>query len=226
MTSALAAAKAGKSVVVTEKEEQLGGWLSKFHKVTPHNSPFTELESPGIDELISEVESNKNIKVITSCLIEKISGQPGEFNVTLKINNEVQTESLKIGAIVQATGWKEYNPNNLGELGYGKFENVITGIQLEEYIKNGKENSALNGKPIESITFIQCAGSRDEKHLPYCSSICCSVSLKQALYIREKYPDALIYIIYKDMRTPAQHEFFYKKVQKEDNIFFTKGDVR
>jgi quinone-modifying oxidoreductase subunit QmoB len=225
LTSALAAAKAGKSVVVTEKEKQLGGWLNKFSKITPHNSPYTKPESPGIEELISEVESSENIKVITSCLIEKISGQPGEFDVTLKINDEVQSESIKIGAIVQATGWKEYDPNNLGELGYGKSEKVITGLQLEEYIKNGKENSALNGKPIKSITFIQCAGSRDEKHLPYCSSICCSVSLKQALYIREKFPDALIYIIYKDIRTPAQHELFYKSVQEEDNIFLTKGDV-
>ena len=225
LTSALAAAKAGNSVVVTEKEKQLGGWLNKFYKITPHNSPYTEPESPGIDELISEVELNENIKVFTSCLIDKISGQPGEFDVTLKINDEVQTETMKVGAVVQATGWKEYDPNKLGELGYGKSEKVITGIQLEEYIKNGKENKALNGKPIESITFIQCAGSRDEKHLPYCSSICCSVSLKQALYIREKFPDALIYIIYKDIRTPAQQELFYKRVQEEDNIFLTKGDV-
>ena len=94
-------------------------------------------------------------------MIEKIAGQPGEFDVILKINDEVQSESIKIGAIVQATGWKEYDPENLGELGYGKSEKVITGIQLEEYIKNGKENKALNGKPLESITFIQCAGSRD-----------------------------------------------------------------
>ncbi|NNG26418.1 MAG: hydrogenase iron-sulfur subunit [Ignavibacteriaceae bacterium] len=225
LTSALAAARAGNSVILTEKEDQLGGWLSKFHKVSLGNSPFTELESTGIEELISEVESNKKIKVYKSCLIEKISGAPGDFKVTLKINNEIQSEPLKVGAIVQATGWKEYDPNNLGELGYGKFDNVITGIQLEEYFKNGKPNSAMNGKPVESITFIQCAGSRDEKHLPYCSSICCSVSLKQALYVREKYPDALIYIIYKDIRTPAQRELFYKKVQEEDNIFFTKGEV-
>ena len=96
---------------------------------------------------------------------------------------------------------------------------------MEESFKNGTSNSAFNGKPIKSITFIQCAGSRDEKHLPYCSSVCCSVSLKQALYVREKYPDALIYIIYRDMRTIAQHELFYKHVQNEDNIFLTKGDV-
>jgi len=225
LTSALAAAKAGNPIVLTEKENQLGGWLGRFHKVTPSTTPFKEPEDSKIEELISEVESNKNIKVYKSCLIEKISGAPGDFKVTLKINGEVQPDPIKVGSIVQATGWKEYDPNNLSELGYGKFDNVITGIQLEEFFKNGKPNSAMNGKPLESITFIQCAGSRDEKHLPYCSSICCSVSLKQALYVREKYPDALVYIIYKDIRTPAQHELFYKRVQEEQNIFLTKGEV-
>lgn len=225
LTAALSAAKAGNNVILTEKESQLGGWLNKFYKLTPSKPPYTDLESSGIEELISEVESNNKIKIFKSCTIEKISGQPGDFSVTLRINNEIQQDAIKIGAIVQATGWKPYDANKLGELGYGKYDNVITGIQLEEYFKTGKENKALNGKPVESVTFIQCAGSRDEKHLPYCSSICCSASLKQAMYIREKFPDALIYIIYKDIRTPAQHELFYKRVQQEDNIFFTKGEV-
>ena len=225
LTSVLAAAKAGYSVILTEKENQLGGWLNKFYKITPTSYPFTEPEYSKIEDLISEVESNKNIKVIKSCTIDKISGQPGNFDAKFIINNNAETEPVKVGAIIQATGWKQYKPEKLGELGYGKFDNVITSIQLEESFKNGKSNSAFNGKPIKSITFIQCAGSRDEKHLPYCSSVCCSVSLKQALYVREKYPDALIYIIYRDIRTIAQHELFYKRVQNEDNIFLTKGDV-
>jgi quinone-modifying oxidoreductase subunit QmoB len=225
LTSALASANAGYSVIVTEKEPQLGGWLNKFKKVIPGNMPFTDPEETGIENLISEVNANNKIKVFTSCVIEKISGQPGQFVVKLKINKQSQAEPLTVGAIVQATGWKQYNPEKLGHLGYGKFDNVITSIQLEKYFKYGKNNSAMNGKPVKSITFVQCAGSRDANHLPYCSSVCCSVSLKQAMYIREKYPDALIYIIYKDMRTLAQHELFYKKVQNEDNIFLTKGDV-
>ena len=229
MTSALAVARAGFPVVITEKENQLGGWISKLYKVPPTHSPYQEPEIPNIDELIQEVESHENIKVIKSCLIDKISGEPGNFNVSLRID-ESQIENLVAGAIIQTTGAKPYEPNKLGDLGYGKFDNVITSIQLEEYFKPKNENNngsrnIFNGKPVGSIAFLQCAGSRDEKHLPYCSTECCSTSLKQALYIREKYPDALIYIIYRDMRTPAQHELFYKRVQNEDNVFFTKGDV-
>ncbi len=222
MTSAIASAKAGFSVVLTEKENQLGGWMNKLYKIAPGHSPYLEPEEPKVDEFISQVESNEKIKVIKSCLIEKISGEPGNFNVTLKIDNS-QTENLIVGSIIQATGAKPYDANKLDELGYGKIDNVITNNQLEDHFKNG--TTIFTGKKLKSILFVQCAGSRDEKHLPYCSSECCSNSLKQAMYIREKYPDALIYIIYRDLRTPAQHELFYKRVQNENNVFFTKGEV-
>jgi quinone-modifying oxidoreductase subunit QmoB len=222
MTSALAAANAGFYVILTEKENKLGGWINKLYKIAPIHSPYLEPELPEIDKLISEVESHERIKVIKLCMIDKISGEPGNFNISLNINNS-KTENLVVGSIIQATGAKPYNPDKLKDLGFGKFDNVITSIQLEESFRNN--NNIFNGKQLKSITFIQCAGSRDEKHLPYCSSECCITSLKQALYIREKYPEALIYIIYRDMRTHAQQELFYKRVQTEDNVFFTKGDV-
>lgn len=222
LTSALSAAKAGYSVVLTEKDDKLGGWLNSCYKVVPSQAPYLEPEDSKIEEIIEEVESNDKIKVVTSCLINKISGEPGNFKVELKID-ETGDETLIAGAIIQATGAKEYNPNNLVDLGYGKFENVITTTQLEKHFKEGTD--LLNGKKIKSILFVQCAGSRDEKHLPYCSSVCCSNSLKQALYVKEKYPDALVYIIYKDMRTPAELELFYKRVQNEENVFLTKGDI-
>ena len=222
MTSALAAANAGYSVVLTEKENSLGGWAGKIYKTEPSHAPYTDPELPETDKLISEVETNDKIKVFKSCLINKISGEPGNFTVSLTINKS-QIETLTTGTIIQATGAKPYNPEKLGELGYGKSNNVFTGVQFEEYFTNGKK--LLDGQPVKSIAFIQCAGSRDEKHLPYCSSICCTTSLKQALYVREKYPDALIYIIYRDIRTPAHQELFYKRVQNEENVFFTKGDV-
>ncbi len=225
LTSAQAAAKAGYSVVLVEKESSLGGWANRVYKVAPYRPPYTEPQDSKIGELIHDVETNVKITVITSCLIEKISGQPGEFNVVLRIDGGARTELMTVGAIVQATGWKPYDPNRLGDLGYGQFHNVITGTQLEEQFKNGRDGEKFDGGQIKSVAFILCAGSRDEKHLPYCSSICCSASLKQALYIRERYPEALVYIIYKDMRTPAQHELFYKRVQNEDKIFLTKGEV-
>lgn len=225
LTSALSAASSGYSVVLVEKENELGGWIGKFYKITPCESPYTEPGIPDIKTLISDVESNPNIRIFKSTIIQKISGQPGNFNVTLEVNGGSQTEVFTVGSIVQATGWKPYDPHKLKELGYGESERVLTNVEFEQRFKLGTFEDVLQNKSLKRIAFIQCAGSRDEKHLPYCSTICCSVSLKQALYIRERYPDALIYIIYRDMRTPAQHELFYRRVQEEENIFLLKGDV-
>ncbi len=218
MTAALETAEAGSSVVLVEKEAKLGGYLNHIYKREPSGPLYLEPELPGHEELINKITSNSKIKVLTSCVISKISGEPGNFNVTLSNN-----ENFIVGSIIQATGSKPYNAEKLGEFGYGKIKNVMTGFQFEDYFTNGK--TLLNGEPLKSVAFIQCAGSRDENHLPYCSGTCCTTSLKQALYVREKYPEALIYIIYKDIRTTAQMELFYKRVQTEENVFFTKGEV-
>ena len=89
---------------------------------------------------------------------------------------------------------------------------------MEQMVSNGGIKRPSDGKPVESIAFIQCAGSRDEDHLPYCSAVCCRVSLKQALYVRQQYPDAKVYIIYKDIRSPAQFERFYANVQEDEGV--------
>jgi len=130
-----------------------------------------------------------------------------------------------IGSIVQATGWVPYNADKLGKWGYGVSPDVVTNIQMEEMVNNGGIKRPSDGKPIESIAFLQCAGSRDQDHLPYCSAVCCRVSLKQAMYVREQYPDAKIYIIYKDIRSPQQYEMFYAHVQEDEGLFMTKGEI-
>ncbi len=145
------------------------------------------------------------------------------FDVTAKSNGD--TITFQAGTIIQATGWKPYEPEKLSYLGYGSSKNIVTNVQFEELAKSGNLKKPSDDGKIKSIVFVQCAGSRDENHLPYCSTVCCMTSLKQALYVKEKYPDAAIYIIYKDMRTPANYEKFLKVVQNEDNIFLTKGEI-
>src|SRR5204863_3342267 len=82
-----------------------------------------------------------------------------------------------------------------------------------------------NGAEVQSAAFVQCAGSRDENHLGYCSGICCLASLKEATYLREKNPTARAHIFYIDLRTPGTYEFFQKKVLGDDHITITKGKV-
>ncbi len=223
MSSALDASKAGYEVVLVEKEAELGGWMSKIWKKYPTESPYAELQDTGIASKIEEINSSDKIKVFTGAKVEKTAGAPGLFDIT--INQNGSSETLKVGSIVEATGWSPYDATKLDHLGYGKLANVVTSVNVEEMAKEGKFARPSDGKEARSVAFIQCAGSRDENHLPYCSSHCCSTSLKQAKYIRDNDKDAKVYIIYKDMRTPGQSEIFYKNAQQDDGIFLTKGEI-
>lgn len=218
ISAALAASNAGSSVVLVEKEAELGGYAKKIHKTWSPVAPHEELVDSPIDTFIQAAQEAPNIKVYKGAKIEKIKGSPGMFDVTIKQNGSSTSE--KIGAIVLATGFLPYDATKLTHLGYG-LENVVTNFEFEEMAKNGE----LAGKAPKSVVFIQCAGSRDPEHLPYCSTVCCMTSLKHAKYIRDADQNANVFIIYKDMRTPGQYENFYKMVQDDDGVFFTKGVV-
>jgi len=223
LNAALSTVDAGYETVLVEKEGVLGGWSSRFTKAFPKKPPYRDLQETGIDDLVAQVEGNDKIKVYTSSTVGEISGQPGQFDVT--INNGSGDAAERIGAIVLASGWRPYAPEKLGHLGYGKCKNVVTNLDVEKMAKEGDFIRPSDGQPVKSVAFIQCAGSRDQDHLPYCSGVCCRVSLKQAKYIREKYPDAKVYILYKDLRSPGQYELFYAQVQEDEGIFLTKGEV-
>ncbi len=223
MTAASSAAAAGYKVTLVEKEDRLGGWAARFRKVFPKNPPYKDLEDSGWEKLAEEVEADPNITVHKSTTVGKTSGQPGQFAVALK--NGASATEITVGAIILASGWKPYEAEKLTHLGYGASPDVITNIQMEEMVSNGGIKRPSDGKPVSSVAFIQCAGSRDQDHLPYCSAVCCRVSLKQAMYVREQHPDAKVYVIYKDIRSPAQYERFYANVQQDAGIFLTKGEI-
>jgi quinone-modifying oxidoreductase subunit QmoA len=118
----------------------------------------------------------------------------------------------------------------LDNLGFGRYPNVITNVMMERYAsENGPTEGKIvrpsDGKEITKVGFVQCAGSRDENHLPYCSAVCCLASMKQATYVRERYPDAEIHIFYIDIRSPGRMEDFYVKVQEDEKFFFHRGKV-
>jgi len=223
MTAALEAARCGYQVTLVEKEEKLGGMVARASKSFPKGPPYRDLVPTGIEQLIEEVQDHERVTVHTGAQIEKISGQPGQFDVSVKTNGN--GTGFRVGAIVQATGWKPYDANRLEHLAYGKSANVITNVEMEDMVSAGAITRPSDGKPPKSVAFIQCAGSRDEDHLRYCSAVCCRVSLKQALYVRENDAEADVYILYRDIRAPGQYEDFYNCVQEDSSIFLTKGDV-
>jgi quinone-modifying oxidoreductase subunit QmoA len=148
----------------------------------------------------------------------------------IDLDMKPETINLNVGSIILASGWDPYDISRLDTLGGGKIKNVITNMQMERLASpNGPTGGRIlrpsDGKEPKNIAFVQCAGSRDENHLPYCSFICCMASLKQATYIREQCPDSRAQIFYIDIRTPGRYEQFYWKVKEDQNIKLTKGKV-
>ena len=148
----------------------------------------------------------------------------------INLNMVGANEEMAVTSIVYATGWKPYDPTKLNLLGFGQHPDVISNVMMERLAAGdgptqGKLLRPSNGEKVNSVAFVQCAGSRDEEHLPYCSSICCLASLKQAHYVREANPEAKVYIFYIDIRTPGKFEGFYARTREDENIVFIKGKV-
>ncbi len=138
--------------------------------------------------------------------------------------------SVEVNSIIWATGWNPYDAQKLDTLGYGKYPDVITNVMMERLASpdgptKGQILRPSTKEKINSVAFVQCAGSRDENHLEYCSSVCCMASLKQTRYIREQYPDAEIFIHYIDVRSNGLLEEFYHEVQNDEKVHFYRGKV-
>jgi len=212
ITAALEAAAAGYDVILVEKEEHLGG-----------RALLSRRQAQQMEERVETALYHPRIRTFCSSQVLKIQGQPGMFDVTLQTASGEQT--VRAGAIVVATGWKPYDASRLAHLGYGISPDVVTNVELERMAGDGPILRPSTKQPVASVLFIQCAGSRDKDHLPYCSSACCMGTLQQIGYLRQQDPEAPVYVIYKDMRTPGQYERVYRQVQDHPMNFFTKGDV-
>lgn len=148
----------------------------------------------------------------------------------VNLNDSTKEIELNIASVVIATGWKPYDVAKLSNLGAGKLQNCISNMQLERLASpcgptEGKIKRPSDNKTPQNVAFVQCAGSRDQNHLNYCSYICCMASIKQALYVREQYPNAEVTIYYIDLRTPGRYDNMLKRVQADPKIKFVKGKV-
>lgn len=148
----------------------------------------------------------------------------------IELDMQAKTVTAKVGAVVWATGWKPYDATKIDNLGFGRYPNVVTSVMVERLAAatgptQGKITRRSDNGAIKRIGFVQCAGSRDENHLPYCSAVCCMASMKQATYIRSQYPDAEIHIFYIDVRSPGRWEDFYVKAQADPKLHFHRGKV-
>jgi quinone-modifying oxidoreductase subunit QmoA len=151
---------------------------------------------------------------------------PGAIDLDMPVR-EIKVD---VGAVIIATGWRPYDATRIENLGYGRFPNVIANVEMERLAAaggptGGKILRPSDGQPARNVAFVQCAGSRDENHLPYCSAVCCMSSLKHIRYLREKDEESRATMFYIDIRSVGRFEKFYYDMLDDGNITFTKGKV-
>ena len=227
MTAALALGRQGFPVFLIERESQPGGNFRNINFSLNGQNPAAFLNS-----LIEKVKSDKRIELYTNAQIEQMEGYVGNFKTTVTVRGEqgnrgareqgskgaeaVEPGSLELehGAIIVASGAEEHQPS---EYLYGQDSRVLTQLQLESLLEEKKEAGEIS-RLSPTVVMIQCVGSRDEER-PYCSRVCCTQAVKNALKIKEKNPGTNIYILYRDIRTYGFREEYYQKAREQGVIF-------
>jgi quinone-modifying oxidoreductase subunit QmoA len=181
----------------------------------PHDMAYPPLHMLDRDAL-----SESDVQTLTEV------APPGAIDLAMT-DEDIEVD---VGAIIVATGWKPYDATKLDNLGFGQYENVITNVMMERLADprgptGGRIARPSDGENAVNLAFVQCAGSRDENHLPYCSAVCCMASLKQARYLRESNEDARTTVFYIDIRTIGRLEKFYYNLLEDTNVSFVKGKV-
>jgi len=204
MTSALGLANQGFEVYLVEKEKELGGMSRNLHYTIEGMDVQAYLA-----ELIRKVNQHPLIHKYVDSVITEASGYVGNF--VTKINSGGRVREIHHGVAIIATGAEEYKPT---EYLYGKDARVLTLVELEDKIAKN-EAKVINS---QSVVMIQCVGCR-QKDRNYCSRVCCSHSIKNALKLKEKNPEMDIYIIYRDMRTYGFKEDYYREAADREVKF-------
>jgi len=214
MTSALELADQGFDVYLVEREKEIGGHLRDIHYLITGAKLHDEFRS-----LITRVKENNMIKLFTQAKIDMIEGSVGHFKTRL-VMGDISKE-IEHGAVIVATGAKEYEPK---EYLYGESEKVLTQLELERRLVAVEDFFTSPGKGLGVIVMIQCVGSRDDER-PYCSRLCCTEAVKNALKIKEVSPSTTVYILYRDIRTYGFRESYYTKAREKGVVFiqYDKG---
>ncbi len=209
MTAALSLADQGFETTLVEKTDHLGGEASKL-KFNGRGEDVAEY----LQSVAKRVREHSRIRVLTSSEVMETKGHVGKFWTTVKTGKTV--ERIQHGATIVATGGSEFTPD---EYLYGRNDRVMTQREFHGLLGSNDKHLKLYKK----IAMIQCVGSRDEQH-PYCSRICCTQAMTNAIRFKTINPEAEIYVLYRDIRTFGLNELYYKKA-REMGVRFVRYDV-
>jgi heterodisulfide reductase subunit A-like polyferredoxin len=238
MSAALSLADQGFPVDLVERDGRLGGNLNHVH-IAPDGRATRGL----LDAMVARVTGHPRIVVHTGAEVRAVEGFVGQFKSTVRERGRLPvapsglapTQALRAtstpeggdgkaaderviahGVTILATGARESRP---AAYHYGEDERVKTGLEFESYLSQ----TPAQGLP-ERVVFIQCVGSRDTEH-PYCSRVCCTQTVKNALALRRKKPDCEVYVLYRDIRTYGLSERFYRQAREAGVLFLRYEDT-
>jgi heterodisulfide reductase subunit A len=204
MTAALALADQGFPVHLVEKTGELGGTARLLHRTLDGQDVQKFLA-----ETISRVRDHKRINVYLNAHVNKVGGHVGDFTSTL--TTERGPENIRHGVVVLATGATEHKPQTYG---FGQSSRILTQLELTDRL--GRGDIVLPEKA--TIAMILCVEQRSAER-PYCSRVCCTSAVKNALLLKERYPLARIVVLYRDMRTYGFREAAYREAREKGVLF-------
>jgi heterodisulfide reductase subunit A len=208
ITAAQELSKQGFEAFIVEREKELGGLMKKIHYEMMGEKKDVQKK---LKELIKSVNSDEKIHVFTNSIVKDISGYIGNFKTTIQHNGE--EKEIEHGIVIVATGGQEYKPK---EYLYGKNNRVMTQLEFEGKLVKKKMDA-------DTVVMIQCVGCRNDER-PYCSRVCCTEAVKNALKVKELNPKTSVYILFKDIRTYGFSEVFYEEAAKNGVKFIRYDD--
>ena len=206
-------ARQGVKVTILEKENDLGGKVRNWHKLFPTFTPAEEVLSALRLRMAEQTEINTR----TGCEATNITPR----KVTLSTGEDIDCD-----AVVIATGYTLFDARIKEEYGYGIYDNVITSADLEQMFNKGEVFLTHGGKP-RRIAILHCVGSRDEKVCQrHCSKVCCVTGVKQAIELKQMFPEADVFNFYMDIRMFGPgYEEMYREAQQKYNVHFVRGRI-
>jgi len=223
LSAAKELANLGVNVVLVERESYLGGTPKKlkYSLLFPNLVPSEQV----IDPLIKAVEESKNIKIYRESIVDNVKQEGSGFVVGIK-DKTGKVINEKVNAIIAASGFEHFDSRRKYEYGYGIVPNIY---QISDVEKMLSENKLVTtkGTPPKRVAILLCVGSRDATvGNTYCSRVCCAVSIKQAMEIKQRIPDATVHIYYMDIRTYGlMEDRLYWKAQLDYRVGFIRGRI-
>ncbi|MBN1866712.1 FAD-dependent oxidoreductase [Candidatus Sumerlaeota bacterium] len=216
MTASLALADQGFTVHIVEKEKRLGGTALDVYKTLDGMDV-----QAFVADLVSRISHNPRVFVYPNSRVSKVGGHIGDFASTVvscrASEDAPRPEEIEHGVVVLATGAKEHKPQSYG---YGQSDRVLTQLELSGRL--ARDDLGLSDGA--TIAMIQCVEQRNDER-PYCSRVCCTTAVKNALLLKERYPKARIVVLYRDMRTYGFREAAYREA-REKGVLFVRYDEK